>query len=684
MAKVTRKKLPRGVELTVDHVFKPMQDMRTEVTTSNIDTDQREKKYGTFRVSFNIPWVDSKYFFDNRTQGVGEDGLPDSSKDSFDAPFYIPFCLPPLQEHFDASDPRISDGIPTPILTAVGLSFDQSDEPSAILSQWYGKRPTTENATYTGAYPGYQYAFWGDDVTAATSEYPAAANSPRTFVSNPHLGKKTYARDDAYAVELSILEKEQMFFKKDAIANNGEAQFMRPTGEVLSLSFPASNYIAEASRLNPLTVEGINREFNPYKTYIMALKAPKLHDTDNTRREHCALVNLWVTLKFKMELQPRDTGVGGDPDVVAVQNIPEHYGAKGTPTMTITPPAAGDNIRADESSGIVSTEGLESVDETVRNKLRGGYGEFSMAHESDAVKDDSSYEVITVPVGQGFAFNRMSIRDEYPFSPYARGPYYAGQLSAGVSNPFPLGPYVDRRIIPITHPMTIHHVVFAMNYTSDRLPTATDLANNEAGRTSWLNTTEPNGTVAYSVGVGMVSGVRGDGFGYQQVAHASWVNDNDLTLASGQIDTMTMGLRGSSVPNEYKLWSVPLVLKTNNDGVGYYSTYGILGKGLNGKPFFVGEGNTYTHARTKVGEIGGGPGLYAFSGASQGPANGTEQYLEVRFSVDPTNGGANKPYEYNAVSGKVEWQSPAGMSETDIAVGYGGCWVYIIGKKHLT
>ena len=65
MAKVTRKKLPRGVELTVDHVFKPMQDMRTEVTTSNIDTDQRKKKYGTFRVSFNIPWVDSKYFFDN-------------------------------------------------------------------------------------------------------------------------------------------------------------------------------------------------------------------------------------------------------------------------------------------------------------------------------------------------------------------------------------------------------------------------------------------------------------------------------------------------------------------------------------------------------------------------------------------------------------------------------------------
>ena len=299
---------------------------------------------------------------------------------------------------------------------------------------------------------------------------------------------------------------------------------------------------------------------------------------------------------------------------------------------------------------------------------------------------EPAYEVITVPVGQGFAFNRMSIRDEYPFAPYVRGPYYDGQIASapGVSSPFPLNPYVDRRIIPITHPMTIHHVVFAMNYTSDKIVTATDLAQQEAGRSSWLRTTEPSGTVAYSVGVGMVSGVRGEGFGYQQIAYSSWVNDNDTSLADGQIDTMSLGLNATSAPNEYKLWSVPLVLKTNNDGVGYYSTYGVLGKGLNGKPFFVGEGNTYTHARTKVGVIGGGAGHYAFTGASQGPSNGTEQYLEIRFSVDPTNGGANKPYEYHAGRAKVEWQSAPGISETDIAIGYGGCWVYIIGKKHVT
>ena len=69
MAKVTRKKIPRGVELTPDHAFEPIEDMKDEIVSSNIDADQRKKKYSTFRLNFNIPWLDSKYFFDNRVDG---------------------------------------------------------------------------------------------------------------------------------------------------------------------------------------------------------------------------------------------------------------------------------------------------------------------------------------------------------------------------------------------------------------------------------------------------------------------------------------------------------------------------------------------------------------------------------------------------------------------------------------
>ena len=683
MAKVTRKKLPRGVKLTVDHVFDPIEDMKDEIVASSVDTSQRKKKYGTFRVNFNIPWIDSKYFYDNRAYGDG----------TFDAPFYIPFCLPPLQEHFDATNANVSASTPTPKLTSVGLSFDQSDERGAILGQWYGKTaPADGTGTNTsGAFEGYQVAYFGDDPTAGgTEDYADAAKAPRAFVSCPHLGKKNFSRADAYDLELSILEKEQIFFKASSIPTNAEKQFTAPTGELLSLKFPSSNYIAEGSRFNPLTIEGLSKEINPYKTYIMALKAPRLHDT-SSNREHCALVNIWVTLKFKMELVPRDTGSHADADVVPVQNMPLHDGAKGAPSVTITKPSAGETIKADDAKGIVSSVGLEAIDQEVRNKIQGGYGDFSMTPQAEASQDSAAYEVITVPLGQGFPFNRMSVRDDYPFAPYVRGPYYqANVATSGPTGTFPLKPYVDRRIIPITQPMTIHHVVFAMNYTTDRIAVATNLADAQSGRTVWYNMTEPNDTIAYKVGLGMVSGVRSDGFNYQQVAYATWVNNNSVQQQDGQIDSMSLGLPANmGMHNEYKLMSVPLVSMDDNTGVGYWDDYTGGSRGKNGKPFFVGDANSYTQERTRVGSPTGGAGVYAFSGSPvvRAAANGTEQYLEVRFSVDPTNGGANIPYAYNsgATDGnRIEWQSPTGMNEKDLAIGYGGCWMYIIGKKHTT
>ena len=67
MAKVTRKKMARGVELTVDQVFEPITDMRLQLTTSNIESEQMQRGEGTFRLNFNIPWLGSKYFYDNRS-----------------------------------------------------------------------------------------------------------------------------------------------------------------------------------------------------------------------------------------------------------------------------------------------------------------------------------------------------------------------------------------------------------------------------------------------------------------------------------------------------------------------------------------------------------------------------------------------------------------------------------------
>jgi len=684
MAKVTRKKIPRGVELTPDHAFEPIEDMKDEIVASGVDANQRKRKYSTFRLNFNVPWLDSKYFYDNRTPGSDEQSF------DIDAPFYIPFCLPPLQDVFDGEDPRITKGVPIPVLTSVGLSFDQSDEPAAILSKWYGKTPLADGNpgdyfSSTAVHNGYQIALFtgtnGNPAVVGTTEYGAAAQTPRVFTTPPFMGMKNYLRTDAYDIELSILEKEQMFFSKGSVDARTSRALTKPTGELLSLSFPGTNYIAKSERRNPLTYEGVNKEINPYKTYMLCIKAPNLHDKDITRREHCAIVNLWVTLKFKIELTDRDAGDN-------IQNIPAHRGSKSAPDVTVTKPTAGNLITADDSGtqGVVSGVGLEAIDKQVRNKLRGGYGEFSMTHQAEAVKQDAAYEVLTVPLGQGFAFNRMSVRDDYPFAPYVRGPFYA-DLPAGAPGGLVLNPYVDRRIIPITHPMTIHHVVFAMNYTSDRLLMATEGPSNaSAGRSAWRNMSEPTDTIKYEVGVGMISGVRGDAFNYAQVAYSTWVNNSSAELSDGQIDSVNLGLRAVDAFNEYKLWSVPLVLETGKNGAGYWSQYAAAGKGLNGKPYYVGESNTYTHARTTIGGVGGAAGTYAFSGGAVGDGNGTEQYLEVRLSVDPTNAGANIPYAFDSgepAAERVEWQSTA-LRETDLAIGYGGCWLYIIGKKHVT
>ena len=67
MAKVFRKKMARGVELTVDQVFDPISAMAAELSAGNIEASQLQARYATFRMNFNIPWMGSKYFYDNRT-----------------------------------------------------------------------------------------------------------------------------------------------------------------------------------------------------------------------------------------------------------------------------------------------------------------------------------------------------------------------------------------------------------------------------------------------------------------------------------------------------------------------------------------------------------------------------------------------------------------------------------------
>jgi hypothetical protein len=165
---------------------------------------------------------------------------------------------------------------------------------------------------------------------------------------------------------------------------------------------------------------------------------------------------------------------------------------------------------------------------------------------------------------------------------------------------------------------------------------------------------------------------------------------------------------------EYKLVSVPLM--GSNNGNGYWQDYDaatpIAGtKGSQGRPIWAGEGNSFTGGRSSIiGMTSDSPVTttagYGFNigGAAPNATTGSEQYLEVRLAVKTTAAATNPVYEdtpggdtpgflsFNTNDDFTSGGTQVGAKSTpivnpwhhgDIALGYGGCWVYIIGKKHL-
>ena len=421
---------------------------------------------------------------------------------------------------------------------------------------------------------------------------------------------------------------------------------------------------------------------------------------------HALVPSLNISLRFTQRMYSRDTAASDDP-----QNMPPHGGAKAGPALaaSISLPVTGDLVKADSSADGISSN-LEVVDRQFQQKLRGGYQDFSMSYPTEELKEDAGYEVVTVPLGQGFSTNRMSIRDEYPWAPYVQSGAVPGSG----------GGYFDRRLVPLPHEMTIHHVILALT-TSDRLPTpylTRFPAHNEvpnAGATSYISATHPtSGFLNYEVGVGLVTGIPGDNFEYQQIAYARHGSHKDIdpALAAQIIDAVDMELPSCAMNWEYKLVSVPLM--GSNTGNGYWQDYDaatpVAGtKGSQGKPIWAGEGNSFTGGRSSIiGMTSDSPVTttagYGFNigGAAPNATTGSEQYLEVRLAVKKTAAAPSNIYEENLdtpgfQSFNTEQQfasggrSIGGLSTPlakewrhgDIALGYGGCWVYIIGKKHL-
>ena len=298
---------------------------------------------------------------------------------------------------------------------------------------------------------------------------------------------------------------------------------------------------------------------------MFAINADELVDPVATALRHTALVSVNVSLKFKMPLVERDFASAGA--TTTVQNVPTaSYGARASETISIVSPSA---VVIADAAGGVSAE-LGKIDSRLRHGIYGGYAEFSAANVAQQIKDDAGYEVIAVPLFSNTAFGEilaqphwMRLRDDYDSA-----------------NPTTNG-YHDRAIIPITSPMTIHHVIVTNNYLTATLPIPA----------SAIYTLPPAATkVRYQVGVGVIAGPGSDDANYTQVAYREI--QADTAASDGMIDFMDMGNSASSMKDTFRpqrweqaIFDVPIVV----GGAG--------GKGYSaqGKPFFVGEGASWVY-----------------------------------------------------------------------------------------
>jgi hypothetical protein len=640
VAKITRKKLSRGTKLTPEHVYPPLTSAASQLTSIAIEKEQMQAPLAPFRVNLTLPYL-------------AGDSLPKGK-------ITIPFALPPTQDFFVVTqnaaggrDPVYSGDMPQIKLKSASFSFDQRGEPAAITSQFWGLAGS--GTTNTGTY-GY------------SSE-------------QGHMSYEDVTRLD---IQLSLHEKTQEYF--------GDTYPYNLENELWSTVIPgAEGYSGATLRANPFIQGDLDVTVDPFKTLVLTIHCPGLEDSSS---RNLALPSIEVSLKFVCELMPRDTGE------TAVQNIPadggsgdDKYGAKTAPSVTINTPAAGDPILAEGTSGVNTN--ISTLDQQFQDKLEGGYNRFADAPPTEVIEDDAAYEVIAVPLYQNMAHGGLSASPTF----HATYPYLAtlgGGGNVDVTGQPDIGAF-DRRIIPIHHSYTIHHAMLAWNWTpwellnwdgsGSRPVSGGPSSNSDAQQRA--NLLVPSADIGLLVGVGIGTGAGADGFDYEQVALLNITNPNNYgagtptspatkgTWDTHLIDRITStnsppqgfiddGSGGGSIGSPYavKKWnwelhSIPIV------GGG---TFG-AGAGYNpqGKESFAGPGWTRTAERSDMQN-------------SAPDTGGAEQWIEVRANLYRTSTGPlmNAPYQFAGGAGTEI------KDKSSILVGYGGCYVYLICKKHLT
>lgn len=373
--------------------------------------------------------------------------------------------------------------------------------------------------------------------------------------------------------------------------------------EIFQMTIPEVALLDSYKRANPHVQDGMSVSIRHDRSYLLEFVPEK---TDQPT------FSLFVSLKLKRKLMSRD--------LATTQNIPAHNGAMNRPTVTINTPAADSVITAGGVGGVNTN--FSTIDSLVSSGLAGGYFRNGQRQEAETILSNAGYDVIAVPMFSGWSVHGAgSVGSPEIRQPAASLPYAA----AGAGN----FKTMDRAVIPLHYPITIHHVLIANSHASDAL--------------NYSSTRPVSPNFRNEVGVGLMTGIRSDNFEIQQVATADWV---PATRTNFLVDTSANKITAGAA-NGY-FWDILACPLIGNAGVGFTAQ---------GAPIFAGQGETPTQTRSNM-QLSAAPAITL----------GAEQALDIRWkitdTIDPDAGGASWP-------------------ATSSVVGWPGQWVYIICKKHL-
>ncbi len=308
-------------------------------------------------------------------------------------------------------------------------------------------------------------------------------------------------------------------------------------------------------------------------------------------------------------------------DQSSAQNRPTRF-TESAPTVTITAPQPGTDIEADGVDGIQT--GLDNIDDVFVSKLRGGIGRLGEGRLDSVLADYGGYEVIAIPL-----FNNR-LQGGVTGAEMATEPYSGAATD----------PIYDRGRVTLAYPFVLHRAILGWNWQRwlDTDTTATHIPG-------------PNFTVDVDVSIG--AGLRSDsGIVYDQVATHQMVDP--LTTASWDtrlIDRIAIRHSGSPLRTATANWDLELhelrIVGTTVAGVSFQDQ---------GERVYMGQTWTPLGARENIGT--------AAAPYTPGAPNcaGAEQFIEATVKIRET---------------------PTGPAATEVVSGYGGHWVYLIGRKYL-